>query len=172
MSDEPIEPPVRPETITVGSEESLWEIAEKYFEDGSLWERIYAANRDVIGDPHRLRQGLRLQLPMEIYPAHLRSVARAFDLERNDLASYVKDAMDELNAIGNFWGGGQPGTTFFKGEGGGTGYEAVTGQIAKGVDANLDGHEEISKRLRLMADRVQVTDWDNVTTILSVRPDK
>ncbi|MEV2271431.1 LysM peptidoglycan-binding domain-containing protein [Nonomuraea africana] len=171
MSSEPIEPPERPESITVGPEESLWQIAEKLFEDGSRWERIYEANRDVLGDPHALRQGMRLRLPMEIYPAHVRSVAGAYDLERNDLATFVKDAMDDLNAIGDFWGGGKNGTTFFKGEGGGTGYEAVSGQIAKGVDALLDAHDEISKRLRKMADRVQVTDWDNLIAILSAFPD-
>ncbi|HUR08258.1 MAG TPA: LysM peptidoglycan-binding domain-containing protein [Nonomuraea sp.] len=163
-------PPERPETVTVAPDDSLWEIAEQFFENGALWESIYQANRDVIDDPGSLPTGMRLRLPMEIYPGHLRSVAGGFDTEKHDLGEFVNAAAAELNAIGNFWGDGKEGTTFFKGEGGGMGYEAVTGQIIEGIDVLQDAHHEIPKRLRLMADRVQVTDWDNVITVLAALP--
>lgn len=167
-------PPERPETVTVtppgGPYDSLWDIAVQLFGDGARWESIYQANRDVLDDPGALRPGMRLRLPMEIYPSHLRSVAGGFDTEKHDLGEFVNAAAAELNAIGNFWGDDKVGTTFFKGEGGGMGYEAVTGQIIEGIDVLQDAHHEIPERLRLMADRVQVADWESVTTVLSALP--
>lgn len=167
-------PPERPETVTVSPPgepyESLWAIAERLFEDGSRWEKIYDSNRDVIDDPHHLRPGTTLRLPMEIYPSHLRSVAGVFEREREELDRFVKEAAADLNAIGNFWGDGEEGTRFFKGEGGGTGYEAVSGQIIEGTEILLDAHSGIPKRLRLMADRVQVADWDSVSAVLAALP--
>ncbi|MBT2232096.1 LysM peptidoglycan-binding domain-containing protein [Nonomuraea sp. NEAU-A123] len=166
--------PKPPETVTVtpqgGPYDSLWDIAEQLFENGALWGGIYQANRDLLDDPGALRPGMRLRLPMEIYPGHIRSAAGGFDTEKHDLGEFVNAVAAELNAIGNFWGGGKEGTMFFKGEGGGMGYEAVTSQIIEGVDVLQDAHHAIPKRLRLMADRVQVADWDNVTTVLSALP--
>ncbi|MER6946700.1 LysM peptidoglycan-binding domain-containing protein [Nonomuraea sp. NPDC000554] len=171
----PPEPPERPESVTVsphgGTYDTLWHIAEELFEDGSLWPRIYAANRDVLDDPDAIRPGMTLRLPMEIYPDHLRSVAHVFDVERGELAAAVRQAAEELNAIGDFWGGDKLGTDFFKGQGGGTGYEAVSGRVMEGVEALLEAHEDVPARLRLMADRVQVADWDSVAAVLSAIPE-
>ncbi|MEU8140989.1 LysM peptidoglycan-binding domain-containing protein [Nonomuraea sp. NPDC048901] len=175
MAPEPDpKPPERPDTVTVtppgGDYDSLWEIAQRLFEDPSLWESIYQANRDVLDSPHDVRPGMRLRLPMEIYPGHIRSAAGGFDTEKHDLGEFVNAAAAELNAIGNFWGDDKLGTTFLKGEGGRVGYEAVSGQIIEGIDALQDAHHEIPKRLRLVADRTEVTDWENVTTVLAALP--
>ncbi|GAA4973805.1 hypothetical protein HD597_005182 [Nonomuraea thailandensis] len=107
---------------------------------------------------------------MEIHKKQLRSAATAFETERSDLRRFVAAAADDLNAIGDFWGGTQEGTTFLKGQGGGSGYEAVTGQIIEGVDVLLDAHQEIAGRLRLMADNVQVADWAGLAATLSKLP--
>lgn len=107
---------------------------------------------------------------MEFDKPQIRSAAAAFDLERGDLAKFVAEAAADLNAIGDFWGGTTEGTTFFKGQGGASGYEAVTGQIIEGIEVLLDAHHEIAERLRLMTDNVEVADWDSVAAILSKLP--
>ncbi|MEU6721367.1 hypothetical protein ABZ897_58835 [Nonomuraea sp. NPDC046802] len=107
---------------------------------------------------------------MEIHRTQVRSTATAFDREREELAEVVAAARLDLEAIGGFWGDGKEGVTFFKGEGGARGYEAVTGQIIEGTEAFLNAHHEIARRLRLMTDNVQVTDWENVAAILSALP--
>ncbi|UBU08388.1 hypothetical protein [Nonomuraea gerenzanensis] len=107
---------------------------------------------------------------MEIHKRHLRSAATAFETEQSDLRAFVAAAAEDLNAIGDFWGGTQEGVTFMKGQGGGSGYEAVTGQLIEGVEVLLHAHHEIARRLRLMADNVQVADWAGLAAILSELP--
>jgi nucleoid-associated protein YgaU len=43
--------------------ESLWKIAERYYGDGSLYPKIFEANRDVLKDPDRIKVGQRLRIP-------------------------------------------------------------------------------------------------------------
>ncbi|MET7337897.1 hypothetical protein [Nonomuraea sp. NPDC005650] len=107
---------------------------------------------------------------MEIHKDVIRSAADAFDLEGGNLATFIGEAAKDLEAIGNFWGDDRIGTTFYKGEGGGSGYEAVTGQIMEGCDVLVDAHAEIAKRLRFMMGNIQVTDWNMVAVILSKLP--
>ncbi|HEX4815156.1 MAG TPA: hypothetical protein VFV66_20635 [Nonomuraea sp.] len=107
---------------------------------------------------------------MEFDKAQIRSAAAAFDLERSDLARFVAEAAEDLNAIGDFWGGTTEGVTFVKGQGGASGYEAVAGQSIAGIQVLLDAHHEIAERLRLMTNNVEVADWDSVAAILSRLP--
>ncbi|TDE31062.1 hypothetical protein E1295_40415 [Nonomuraea mesophila] len=107
---------------------------------------------------------------MEYHRSGIGSSAEAFDNEASDLADYVTLAGEELDAIGNFWGEGKEGVTFFKGEGGGTGYEAVTGQVMEGLDVFRTAHNEVATRLRLTADSVTVADWESVLAVLAVLP--
>ncbi|WP_109524967.1 hypothetical protein [Nocardia aurea] len=90
------------------------------------------------------------------------------DVERGELATLVGQAAAELAAIGDFWGGGKAGTAFARGEGGGAGYEAVSAQVVEGLGALLEAHGSISTRLRLMARRVEVADWDTVAALLAL----
>ncbi|MEU8107819.1 LysM peptidoglycan-binding domain-containing protein [Nonomuraea muscovyensis] len=161
------EAPERPQSVTVTPDDTLWSLAEEYFEDSSRWNAIYEANRDVLTDPTAVRPGMVLRLPMEIYPRHLRAVAGVFATEGGDLADCVRQAGDDLNAIGDFWGQDKLATTFFKGEGGGMGYEAVSSQIARDFESLREGHAGIAGRLRLMADHVEVADWDSIAAILA-----
>ncbi|TYB57595.1 hypothetical protein FXF51_39550 [Nonomuraea sp. PA05] len=107
---------------------------------------------------------------MEVHQKPFRSAATAFETERSDLRGFVAAAAEDLNAIGDFWGGTQEGATFLKGQGGGSGYEAVTGQIIEAIDVLLDAHHEIAARLRLMADNVRVADWAVLAATLSKLP--
>jgi nucleoid-associated protein YgaU len=41
----------------VAKGESLWKIAERYYGDGSLYPKIFEANKDVLKDPNKIRVG-------------------------------------------------------------------------------------------------------------------
>ena len=43
--------------------ETLWKIAEQYYGDGSLYSKIFDANRDVLKDPNRINIGQKLRIP-------------------------------------------------------------------------------------------------------------
>ncbi|HEX2500984.1 MAG TPA: LysM peptidoglycan-binding domain-containing protein [Methylomirabilota bacterium] len=47
----------------VAKDESLWKIAERYYGDGSLYPKIFEANKDVLKDPNKIRVGQRLRIP-------------------------------------------------------------------------------------------------------------
>lgn len=44
--------PAAPRTHTVVSGDTLWGIAQRYYGNGTLWPKIFDANRDKIKDPH------------------------------------------------------------------------------------------------------------------------
>ena len=48
----------------VSSGENLWKIAERVYGKGYLWENIYEANRDVLGSPDDLQEGMMLRVPL------------------------------------------------------------------------------------------------------------
>ena len=50
-------------THTVATGESLSTIAKNYYGDEGKWRTIYDANRDVVKDPDRLKQGMKLVIP-------------------------------------------------------------------------------------------------------------
>jgi nucleoid-associated protein YgaU len=43
--------------------ESLWKIAKAELGNGALWEKIYAANKDVMKSPEALKTGMKLRIP-------------------------------------------------------------------------------------------------------------
>ena len=43
--------------------ESLWKIAERYYGDGSLYQKIFEANRELLKDPDKIKIGQRLRIP-------------------------------------------------------------------------------------------------------------
>ncbi|MFH2071117.1 MAG: LysM peptidoglycan-binding domain-containing protein [Elusimicrobiota bacterium] len=47
------------------SKDCLWNIAKKYYGDGSKWRLIYDANRDVIEDPSLIYPKQRLRIPLQ-----------------------------------------------------------------------------------------------------------
>lgn len=65
VSDEPASPPENPYTQThvVQKGDTLSKIAEQYYGDASLYPKIFAANRDVLKDPDRIRPGQKLRIP-------------------------------------------------------------------------------------------------------------
>ena len=47
----------------VAKGETLWKIAEHYYGDGSLYPKIFEANKDVLKDPNLIRVGQKLRIP-------------------------------------------------------------------------------------------------------------
>lgn len=43
--------------------DTLWKIAEQYYGDGSLYTKIFEANRDTVKDPNLITIGQRLRIP-------------------------------------------------------------------------------------------------------------
>ena len=43
--------------------ETLWKIAEHYYGDGSLYTKIFEANKDTVKDANLIRVGQRLRIP-------------------------------------------------------------------------------------------------------------
>jgi len=43
--------------------ETLWKIAVQYYGDGSLYTKIFEANKDTIKDPNLIKVGQRLRIP-------------------------------------------------------------------------------------------------------------
>ena len=43
--------------------ENLWKIAEHYYGDGTLYTKIFEANKDVLDDPDRIQVGQKLRIP-------------------------------------------------------------------------------------------------------------
>jgi uncharacterized protein YukE len=170
-------PPPPPAFVTVtpwGTPHgSLWEIAEDVFEDGTKWRDIYATNRDLIGeDPGGLRVGMRLRMPtMQIHPAYIRAVASGLDGESADITARLMAAKDRLSALGDFWGGDELGTRFYKGADGKPGYETMAARSMDGAVAFAHFYGLVAKGLRDMANRGDDTEWENTARVLSVLPD-
>jgi nucleoid-associated protein YgaU len=43
--------------------DTLWKIAEQYYGDGSLYTKIFEANKDVLDDPNKIKVGQKLRIP-------------------------------------------------------------------------------------------------------------
>jgi hypothetical protein len=50
-------------THKIMANDSLYKLAKKYYNDGSKWEKIYQANRNIMPDPHSLKIGQELVIP-------------------------------------------------------------------------------------------------------------
>lgn len=51
------------QTYTVVSGDTLWAIAQSYYGDGSLWPRIYDANKNIVSNPNLIFPGQVLVIP-------------------------------------------------------------------------------------------------------------
>jgi nucleoid-associated protein YgaU len=57
------EAPDRPRVHIVQPGETLFGLAQRYYNDGRRWRRIYEANRERIPDPNKIRVGTKLIVP-------------------------------------------------------------------------------------------------------------
>ena len=57
-------PPHQGQSYVTTDTDTLWDIATRFYGDGSQWPKIYQANTATIGgDPNVLRGGLTLHIP-------------------------------------------------------------------------------------------------------------
>lgn len=70
IADPEITKPQEPRiTHEVEADDTLWQIAQRYYGEGSRWREIYQANDDVLEDPNDLEEGLVLRIPFVTTPA-------------------------------------------------------------------------------------------------------
>lgn len=62
-TEPPSAPSSKPVTHTIAPGDTLFEIAKKYYNDGSRWRAIASHNPDTIPDPASLRPGTTIQIP-------------------------------------------------------------------------------------------------------------
>jgi len=63
IQPEPLTPPGAETTYTVQPGDTLWKVAERFYNDGRLWRVIYDANRDRIPSVTALKVGTKLRIP-------------------------------------------------------------------------------------------------------------
>lgn len=51
------------QTYVVQSGDTLSKIAQRYYGDASLYNKIFDANRDVLKDPNKIQPGQKLRIP-------------------------------------------------------------------------------------------------------------
>ena len=51
------------QTYVVQSGDTLSKIAQRYYGDASLYNKIFEANRDVLKDPNKIQPGQKLRIP-------------------------------------------------------------------------------------------------------------
>jgi nucleoid-associated protein YgaU len=51
------------QTYVVKPGDSLSKIAQHYYGDASLYDKIFQANRDVLKDPNKIQVGQKLRIP-------------------------------------------------------------------------------------------------------------
>ena len=54
------------QTHVVQSGESLSKIAQKFYGDASLYDKIFQANRDVLKDPNKIQVGQKREFPQPV----------------------------------------------------------------------------------------------------------
>ena len=50
-------------TYTVQSGDTLWDIAVKFYKDGTKYTKIFNANKDILKDPDHIYPGQVLKIP-------------------------------------------------------------------------------------------------------------
>jgi LysM domain len=83
-------------TYKVGPRESLWSIAEATLGEGTRWNELLAANKDLITDPDMLPAGMTLTIPDGKEP---RPATKLVEVERGDNMWSI--SRETLEASGN-----------------------------------------------------------------------
>ncbi|HPO91034.1 MAG TPA: LysM peptidoglycan-binding domain-containing protein, partial [Victivallales bacterium] len=53
------------EDYTVSKGDTLWGISKKFYGEGSKWQLILNANKDIISDPNKLKAGTVIKIPQK-----------------------------------------------------------------------------------------------------------
>jgi septal ring factor EnvC (AmiA/AmiB activator) len=61
---QPLSPPLKWVEVQVEENRNIYDLALEYYGDAQAYDKIYAANRDVIGSDFQLKNGMRLKIPI------------------------------------------------------------------------------------------------------------
>ncbi|MGS2640761.1 hypothetical protein [Streptosporangium sp. LJ11] len=99
--------------------------------------------------------------PTDISPADLKKRKEDFHTESDELGTAFAKAMNDLEALGAFWGNDEVGQKF-AGASGGTGYLAARDEAKSHVEGIRDGYRKIGDNLGLVGDNVTGANWATV----------
>ncbi|MBB4936727.1 hypothetical protein FHR32_001032 [Streptosporangium album] len=87
------------------------------------------------------------------------SITRAFDAESTDLTGALIREVNELIAVGDFWGGDEAGMKFYNGDAEVPGYAATAEGIMTETGAIPFFYSGVAARLFCMGATVEAADW-------------
>lgn len=87
------------------------------------------------------------------------SITRAFDTESTDLTGALIKKVNELIAVGDFWGGDEAGTKFYHGDADVPGYAAAAEAVMTEASAVSSFYTGVAARLHTMGRNVEDADW-------------
>ena len=86
-------------TYTVKSEDTLWDISKKLYNDSTRWEELYEKNKDIIGDnPHLIYPGQILQYASGGYTGSWGPEGKLAVLHEKELVLNKQDTANFLTA--------------------------------------------------------------------------
>ena len=94
----PVEAQQEARTHEVREGDTLWKIAQQYYDSGHMWNRIYEANRDRLDTPEALEVGLVLTIPSAEGEVEMDAVADEEDVpaaEAQEMAGDPEPALEE-----------------------------------------------------------------------------
>lgn len=115
--------------------------------------------------------------PMKLDSGELRAQAAKLNTVGEDLQTKLANAMNALQALGDFWGDDQFGETFFRGANGKPGYGAQHDTVTTDTTAIINGYHEIAglpgshrgaRGLSQMADNIDVANWNTMVNLPKV----
>ncbi|MER5320443.1 hypothetical protein [Streptosporangium roseum] len=100
---------------------------------------------------------------MDVAPDDLKStISRAFDTEGGELGRALVAKMNELLAVGNFWGDDSTGAKFYNGDADLPGYASMVEGVATEASAISLFYVQVGDRLHDMGRNVEVAEWRTI----------
>lgn len=116
---------------------------------------------DAFGARSAARQGPPTELAMS--PDDLKSsIAKAFHIEGGDLTGALIKEVNELIAVGDFWGGDEAGMKFYDGDAEVPGYAATAEAVMTESSAISFFYTGVATRLHDMGRNVEAADWAGI----------
>ncbi|MCG5220528.1 hypothetical protein [Streptosporangium sp. KLBMP 9127] len=103
-----------------------------------------------------------MRLPLDVSPAGMVRREGEFHGEHTTLMEALSGAIEELTALGAFWGADEDGQTFYQGADGTNGYRAATAEAEKHVQSIGGAYLEIGENIAIMGANLQGANWATV----------
>ncbi|OUC79126.1 hypothetical protein CA984_42980 [Streptosporangium minutum] len=90
------------------------------------------------------------------------SIAKAFRIESTDLTGALVKEVNELIAVGDFWGGDEAGAKFYNGDAEVLGYAATAEAVMTEASAISSFYTGVAARIHDMGRNVEAADWASI----------